>query len=106
MRRNYFTEDEIVLCAYAALYDENEFGGVDTIQRLTSRSRSSINLKIRNIAAKLEEEGLPRNNRITPLTGTAPGQGSRKTNWETVEPLTHMPRQVLQTRCGSIVGAI
>ena len=106
MRRNSFTEDEVVLCAYAALYDEYEFGGIDAIQRLTSRSRSSISMKIRNIAAKLEEEDLPRNNRITPLTGTAPGQGSRRTNWEIIEPLTRIPRRSLQTRCARIVASL
>jgi hypothetical protein len=104
MRRNYFTEDEIVLCAYAALYDENEFDGSSGVHQLTKRSRVSISMKIRNIAAKLEEEGIPRNHRITPLTGTAPGNGNRPTNWDIVEPLTQKPQRDLQARCRKIVA--
>lgn len=104
MPKNYYTEDEIILCTYAALYDENEFGEVDGVYRLTRRSRSSISMKIRNIAAKLEEEGVPRNKRISPLNGTAQGQGSRPTNWEIVKPLTRLSQQSLQAQCRRIVA--
>lgn len=103
MQRNTFTKDEIILCAYAALYDENEFGGIEGVHRLTNRPTSSISMKIRNIVAMLQEDDLPHNRSITPLTGTAPGQPSRRTNWETVEPLTRIPREKLKSHCQRIV---
>ncbi len=105
MPKNYFTEDEIVLCTYAALYDEGEFGGVQGVHQLTRRSPSSISMKIRNIVAKLDEEGIARNHRLTPLTGTARGNGGRPTNWEVVGPLTRKPQRDLQAQCQSIVTA-
>lgn len=104
MPKNYYIEAEIILCAYAALYDENEFGGVDGVHQLTRRSPSFISMKIRNIAAKLEEEGIARNMRIKPLNGTAQGQGSRETNWEMIQPLTQLSQQSLQTQCRAIVA--
>lgn len=61
-------------------------------------------MKIRNIVAKLDEEGIPRNQRITPLTGTAQGNGGRPTNWEIVEPLARMPRQDLEAQCQRIIA--
>lgn len=106
MRRNYFTENEIILCAYAALYDENEFGGINGIHQLTSRSPGSISMKIRNIIAKLDEEGIPRNQRLTALTGTARGSGGRTTNWEIVEPLAQKSQRDLQVQCRQIVAKV
>jgi len=104
MRRNSYTDNEIVLCTYAALYDEYDFGGVEAISRLTGRSVGSIKMKIQNIAAMLDEEGIPRNSHVSPLTGTPPGQSSRRTNWELVEPITRLPQQDLQKLCVRIVA--
>ena len=104
MRKNYFTEDEIVLCAYAALYDEAEVGGIDGIHQLTRRSRSSISMKIRNIVAKLDEEHIPRNQRFTPLTGVTQGKSGRPTNWDVVAPLTRKPQRDFQTQCQNIIA--
>jgi hypothetical protein len=67
VRRNSFTEDEVVLCAFAALHDENEFGGIGGVHRQTNHCTSSIRIKIRNNAAVLEQDGLPQNQRITRL---------------------------------------
>jgi hypothetical protein len=103
MQRNSFTEEEIILCAYAALYDEKEFGGIEGVHRLTKRPTSSVSMKIRNIVAMLDEDNLPRNQSFTPLTGTAQGQPSRRTNWETVEPLTQISRDKLKSYCQRIV---
>ena len=104
MRKNYFTEDEIVLCTYAALYDEAEFGGINGIHQITRRSPSSISMKIRNIVAKLDEEGISRNRRLTPLTGTAVGGRGRPTNWEIVGPLARKPQRDLQAQCQQIIA--
>ena len=83
-KRNYFTQDEIVLCTYAALYDVNDFGGQSMIYSLTHRSRASITMKIANIAAMLDEVSVRRYNNVTPLTGLPQGQVGRKTNWDIV----------------------
>lgn len=106
MPKNYFTDDEIVLCAYAALYDENEFGGVNGIRQITQRSLSSISMKIRNIAAKLDEEHISRNNQVTPLTGTPQGSKSRSTNWGVVEPLTRKRKGDFQAQCEEIIANV
>ncbi|MFO0880404.1 MAG: HNH endonuclease [Gemmataceae bacterium] len=82
-----FTRDEVVLCAYAARFNGDDFGGVDAIHSLTSRSRDSIQLKILNIAAMLDEEGFPRESAVTPLSGLPVGQQGRRTNWDIVSGL-------------------
>ena len=105
MPKNYFTKDEIVLCAYAALYNESEVGGIDGIHQLTRRSRSSISMKIRNIVAKLDEEHIPRNQRFTPLTGVTQGKSGRPTNWDVVAPLTRKPQSDFQAQCRSIIAS-
>ena len=104
MPKNYFTEDEIVLCAYAALYNEAEVGGIDGIHQLTRRSRSSISMKICNIVAKLDEEHIPRNQHFTPLTGVPQGKSGRSTNWDVIEPLTRRSQKDFQAQCQSIIA--
>jgi hypothetical protein len=75
IRDNSFTEDEVVLCAYAALHDGNEFGGIDGVHRWTNHSTSSISMKIRNIAAMLEQDGLPRNHGPVSKAASKSGEG-------------------------------
>ena len=84
MLRNHYTQDEVILCAYAAMYDEKEFGGIDTIRRLRARSVSSIKMKIQNVAAILDEENIPRNPRISALSGMPPGEAGRRMHWDMV----------------------
>ena len=105
MRKNYFTEDEIILCAYAAMYNEAEVGGIDGIHQLTRRSRSSISMKIRSIVAKLDEERIPRNPRFMPLTGVTQGKSGRPTNWDMVAPLTRKSQKDFQAQCQSIIAS-
>src|SRR5258708_3541689 len=88
MRKNYYTENEVVLCTYAALYDANDFGGQSTICTVTGRRLSSIDSKIRNIAATLDKKGVARFNSVRPLTGRTTGEPARDTNWDIIEPLT------------------
>ena len=104
MRKNYFTEEEIILCAYAALYNEADVGGINGIHQLTRRSRSSISMKIRNIVAKLDEEHIPRNHRFTPLTGVTQGKSGRPTNWDVVASLTRKPQKDFQAQCQIIIA--
>ncbi|MBW3622923.1 MAG: hypothetical protein KY468_05875 [Armatimonadetes bacterium] len=82
-----YTQDEVVLCTYAALHNHEEFD-INAIQTLTGRSADSIKMKIQNIAAMLDEEGIPRNPHISSLSGKPAGEGGRRTNWEIVKPLT------------------
>src|SRR5688500_16192073 len=104
MPRNSYTQNEVILCLYAAMYDENEFGGIGTIHRISARSVSSIKMKIQNIAAILDEEGLPRNQRVAPLSGMPPGEAGRRTHWDIIEPLTKVTRDDLRSMCRKIVA--
>lgn len=61
-----FTRDEVVLCAYAPRFNGDDLGGIEAIHSLTLRSRESIQLKVLNIAAMLDEEGVPRRVRSAP----------------------------------------
>ena len=73
-----FTRNEVVLCAYAARFDGADFGGVEAIHALSLRSRDSILLKILNIAAMLDEEGVARESAVNPLSGLPAGQQGRR----------------------------
>lgn len=99
MPKNYYTNDEIMLCTYAAIYDANDFGGKEIIGTLTGRSLSSISMKIQNIIATLDAKGIPRFNRISGLTGRTTGESARETNWDVIAPLTHLPKEVFLQRC-------
>ncbi len=105
MRRNTYTSNEIILCAFAALYDVHEFGGAEAIHGLTGRSLSSIKMKIGNMAAMLDEEGIARNPHVSPLSGTPPGQGARRTDWDAVKQIAAMPKSQLQSLCRRIFEA-
>lgn len=102
-RRNYFTEDEITLCTYAAMYDARDFGGIEEIESLTHRSMASISMKIQNIASMLDEAGIPRFSTISPLTGKPPGERGRTTNLEQVERLAKLTRAEFLSRCRRIL---
>ena len=102
--RNLYTEDEITLCTYAAIYDADDFGGLPAIERLTNRSAASVKMKIQNIAAMLDEAGIERHNSVSPLTGKPHGEGGRMTNWDQVETLYKLSREELLARCRAIVS--
>lgn len=104
MRGLPFTQDEITLCTYAAIYDEQDFGGINAICRLTSRSRSSIDMKIRNIVTMLDEEGIPRYNSYTGLSSRLTGPSARRTNWDWVQPLTTLTRDGLLSQCRKVLA--
>lgn len=102
--RNYFTSDEVTLCAYAAMYDADDFGGVQRIESLTNRSAASIKMKIQNIAAMLDEWGFERHNDIRALTGRPPGEAGRMTNRDQVKPLTSLQQPKFLELCNAILG--
>jgi hypothetical protein len=98
-----FTRDEVVLSAYAARFDCDEFGGVEAVHSLTGRSRDSIQLKILNIAAMLDEEGIARESAVSPLSGLPTGQQGRRTNWDIVSELVRLSRAEHLAECHRIL---
>lgn len=106
MVRTPFTRDEIVLCAYAARFDGTDFGAVEAIHSIGSRSRDSIQLKVLNIAAMLDEEGVPRESAVNPLSGLPAGQQGRRTNWDIVSELLSLTREQHLAECRAILGQV
>jgi len=103
MPRKYYTEDEIILCAYAAIYNAEALGGVEIICNLTGRSVSSVLMKIRNIISILDVKGVIHSNSMTGLTGQTTGSKARETNWDIVEPLTRLSQQEHLNKCLDII---
>lgn len=102
-RSDLYTLDEVMLCTYAAMYNADDFGGLSAIHSITKRSVASIQMKISNIVAMLDEESIPRNRNLSALSGVPNGQSGRRTNWPWVEPLTRLPRQELLRRCRNVL---
>ena len=103
-KRNLFSEEEITLCTYAAIYDAKDFGGLDKIHKIRLRKIGSIEMKIRNIATMLDEKRIPRfNTKISPLTGLPPGKKGRMTNWDVVEKLYPLDKDAFLKMCKQIV---
>ena len=103
MGRTPYTHEEVILCAYAALFEGDDIGGIDAIHSLQRRSLGSIKMKIQKIAAMLDEADIPRSSDVKPLTGKPPGEGGRRTNWDIVAYLATLPRAELLARCERIV---
>lgn len=102
-KRTAFTRDELVLCIYAALYDVEDIGGVDAIHALQSRSRSSIRMKIQNIVAMCDEEGISRSGDQHSLTGLPAGKTGRRTNWDLLSKYISVPRAQHLHECQLII---
>lgn len=105
MREHLYTEDEVILCTYAAMYSENDFGGINKIKLLQHRSISSIKMKIKNIASMLDENGIKRftYDSISPLTGLPTGRTGRRTNWEIVSKICKLEKNVFLQKCKEIL---
>jgi len=103
MARVPFTRAEVVLCAYAARYNGDDFGGVEAIHSLNARSRDSIQLKVLNIAAMLDEEGVTRDSAVISLSGLPAGQQGRRTNWDHVSELVSLTPEQHLTECRHIL---
>jgi predicted HNH restriction endonuclease len=103
MPGSLFSREEVVLCAYAARYDGDDFGGVEAIHCLNWRGYKSISSKIRNIVTMLDEYGIARANNLTPLSGLGKGQQGRRTNWDVVSELLTLSREQHLAECRSIL---
>ena len=105
MRGHLYTEEEVILCTYAAMYSVNDFGGINKIQSLQNRSLDSIKMKIMNIASMLDENKIERFNydSVFPLTGLSTGRTGRKTNWNIVSKIYKLERNIFLQRCKEIL---
>lgn len=101
--RRAFTRDELVLCIYAARYGLSEIGGIDAIHSVHSRSRASIRMKIQNIVAMCDENGIRRDSSQNPLTGLPAGETGRRTNWDLLARYAAIPRNQHFGECLSIL---
>jgi hypothetical protein len=102
MAKNYYTESEIVMCAYIALHGRallNE----KKIASLGKRSEDSIKMKVQNIAAMLDEKGIQRNPDVPALSGKPPGESGRETDWEIVGELVTLTKKELLAKCTAIL---
>ena len=64
-------------------------------QYFKKRTDASVKLAIQNIAAKLDEEKIPRNKGIAKLSGADSKGIVAGTHWEFIEPLTKLPQSEL-----------
>jgi hypothetical protein len=103
MSRIPFSEDEYVLCAYAAMYGAEDIGGLIKAN-LNGHPPASLAMKVMNIVADLDAKDIKRSANWAPLTGTTTGLGTRFTGWIIVEPLTRLSQQQLLSKCRSILG--
>lgn len=103
-RRITFTRDELILCIYAARYYIADIGGINAIHSLYSRSRSSIRMKIQNIVAMCDEEGISRSDQQYALTGRPKGEKGRRTNWDLLSQYVNVPREHHFRECESILN--
>ena len=104
--RTRFTSEEIVLCTYAAKYNEQDFGGLTVVGELQGRSIGSIKMKRNNIAAMMDEEGISRETTFSALSGMPEGTSGRRTNWDIVEPLCKLERAEFLALCVSITQGV
>ena len=103
-----YTMDEVTLCAYAALYDAHDFGGLDKIISLEKnpsqrRSIASVTMKIQNIASMLDEHRVERQSNVSPLTGLTTGKKGRKTDWNRVEICLSLRKEDFLRKCMQII---
>ena len=103
-RRNYYTEPEIILCTYIARFGRDVFDESD-IHGWCPLSLSSIKVKIQNIAAMLNEEGLDYNSSIAPLSGRPHGEKGRRTNWDIVSKHATLSQSQHRAKCLEILAS-
>ena len=103
-RRNLFTEKEIILCTYIARFGRDKYYE-SAIHNWCSRSLGSIKMKVRNIAAMLDEEGYPSCSRVASLSGCPHGVTGRRTNWNIVSSLVQLSESAHYAKCIRIFDA-
>ena len=61
-------------------------------------------MKVKNIAAMLDEEGITRYSNIKGLSGVTTGENGRRTNWELVSELVLLSQEKLLLECQNILN--
>ncbi|BBP44195.1 hypothetical protein [Thiosulfativibrio zosterae] len=101
--RKLFTKEEIVLCTYIAKFGRGYFNEKQ-ITLLENRSEASVKMKVKNIAAMLDEEGLPHSPDVSTLSGVPTGKEGRRTNWDIVGPIAKISKEEHNQICREIFG--
>jgi len=83
------------LVTYIARFGRGLFNE-KSISRLHNRSEESIKMKVQNIASMLDEEGYDFSSDVTKLSGKTTGEKGRRTNWDIVSKLAHLPKMNLK----------
>ena len=102
MARKLFTKNEIVLCTYIARFGRDYFDE-KRICCIENRSESSVKMKVQNIAAMLNEEGLPHSPEVSCLSGVTTGKEGRRTNWDIIKELVNQEKQEMKAMCKEIL---
>jgi hypothetical protein len=102
MLKNYYTENEIVLCTYIAMHGRTLLNE-QKIASFGRRSKDSVKMKVQNIAAMLDEKGVLRCSDIPALSGKPLGENGRETDWGVVESLVEFTKKELLARCAEIL---
>jgi hypothetical protein len=97
-----YTKNEIILCTHIALYDRGLLRE-KRIARYGDRSVDSVIMKVLNIAAMLDENGISRNSKVSPLTGKKTGERGRETDWPLVQELVQLEEKELWQKCKTIL---
>lgn len=91
MSRNNYTENEVILCTYIALY-EGALLSEKKIANFGGRSEGSVKMKVQNIAAMLDDKDIPRNSSVSALAGLPAGESGRETDWPLVQGLVTLSK--------------
>lgn len=87
-----FERQEVIVCAYVAMYGDEDLGGLARAAESLNRDAGSLRLKVQNIVAMLDVRGLPRNPTTRPLAGRTTGRPPHDTDWVVIEPFTRILR--------------
>jgi hypothetical protein len=104
MTRKPYTNEDIVLCTYIAMYGSGLITDAK-VAKYGGRSAGSVRMKVQNIVAMLDEKGIERCPDIAPLSGKPPGQTGRETNWAQVRHLVSLEKTDLWAECKNILIA-
>ena len=97
MKGKLYTESEIVLCTFFAIYG-NDLFEMEAISKLENRSMGSIAMKIEGIAAMLEEYEVPL------YSGITPSRHCGVTNYGLVKELAKLDKLSFQAKCQPILS--
>lgn len=102
MARTPYSQDEVILCAYIALY-----GRTILIEKKIAssfnRPEASVIMKVGNIVAMLDDEGIERTPGVSALSGKTKGEDGRRTNWALVKKMIDLGKDEHKRQCINII---